>query len=591
MEKIKSKYIFSEISNYLPLKKKLEIFSISKLYQKKFNLSIKHFQFNSEINILINENSKFYSEYFDYFINKFSKIISKEIIEKMIYEKLNKLKNIIIKLNSYHQYTNTILEQHFKNIYLIFPINKQLENIKFNYKNYQISSLIFKGNGNIFLNENMVNTINNFIYSDNIQKLVIKNCILSKANYNFQILLKKLHLNKNLRILDFSKNFIINSIEKKYFNLFLLNNNIQNFKINLSFNSTKKCFNELNFFKTMKQLNKISIICDSDFSTKIMEKLLFHSNKLKSITLSNIIISGNFDFSQFKNLEEFSINNSKGIINKFEINKSLKKLKIKNVIIDEDILFNILNNSKNTLEYFEINQKISNNKIINCIYSLKEIKYLKIINIELLMTLNKLNLKKIIELKIELNEHLNKYFPDNLLQLKKISLKNNISIQKECLLNILKVENLTKLSFKNIKFKRDIISILGNNFKNLRFLKSISLNNNFDYINNDNNLIENLIINLKHCSFLQSLSIKNNNIDNKLFGILHFQFDYIHILQKLNISNNKIDQIGFSFLHLFSNKLKNLEKLYIKGNLLTINQEIEEKMKLFSEYKSLIIIN
>ena len=271
MEKIKSKYIFSEISNYLPLKKKLEIFSISKLYQKKFNLSIKHFQFNSEINILINENSKFYSEYFDYFINKFSKIISKEIIEKMIYEKLNKLKNIIIKLNSYHQYTNTILEQHFKNIYLIFPINKQLENIKFNYKNYQISSLIFKGNGNIFLNENMVNTINNFIYSDNIQKLVIKNCILSKANYNFQILLKKLHLNKNLRILDFSKNFIINSIEKKYFNLFLLNNNIQNFKINLSFNSTKKCFNELNFFKTMKQLNKISIICDSDFSTKIMD--------------------------------------------------------------------------------------------------------------------------------------------------------------------------------------------------------------------------------------------------------------------------------------------------------------------------------
>ena len=590
MEKIKSKYIISQIRMYLPFKKFLEIFTISKFYQKKFDISINHFQFINEINIFINENSIFYSEYFDYFIYKFSNFISKEIIEYIIYEQLKQLKNIIIKLNSYHQYTNTILKQNFKNIYLIFPINKQLENINYNYNNYKISSLIFKGNGNIFLSENMVNKINNFIYSDNIQKLVIKDCILSKENYNFQILLKKLYLNQNLRLIDFSKNFIINSIDKNYFNLFLLNNKIQNFKINLSFNSTKKCFNELDYFKTMKKLNAISIICDLDFSSKVIEKLLFHSNKLKSITLSNVIISGNFDFSKFNNLEEFSICDSQGIINKFDLNSSLKKLKIKNVIIEEEILNNILNISKNTLEYFEINQKISNSKINNCIYSLKKIKYLKIINIEFPPIIFNLNLKNIIELKIELNEQLNSYFPDNLIQLKKISLKNKISIQKKCLLNILKVENLTKLSLKKIKLKGEIISILGNNLKNLRFLKSISLQENFEYLD-DKNLIENLIINLKYCAFLQSLSIKNNNIDNKLFGILHFQFDYIPILQKLNISNNKIDQIGFSFLHLFSNKLKNLEKLYIKGNLLTINQEIEEKMKLFSEYKSLIIIN
>ena len=583
MEKIKSKYIISQIRMYLPFKKFLEIFTISKFYQKKFVISINHFQF-------INENSIFYSEYFDYFIYKFSKFISKEIIEYIIYEQLKQLKNIIIKLNSYHQYTNTILKQNFKNIYLKFPINKQLENINYNYNNYKISSLIFKGNGNIFLSENMVNKINNFIYSDNIQKLVIKDCILSKENYNFQILLKKLYLNQNLRLIDFSKNFIINSIDKNYFNLFLLNNKIQNFKINLSFNSTKKCFNELDYFKTMKKLNAISIICDLDFSSKVIEKLLFHSNKLKSITLSNVIISGNFDFSKFNNLEEFSICDSQGIINKFDLNSSLKKLKIKNVIIEEEILNNILNISKNTLEYFEINQKISNSKINNCIYSLKKIKYLKIINIEFPPIIFNLNLKNIIELKIELNEQLNSYFPDNLIQLKKISLKNKISIQKKCLLNILKVENLTKLSLKKIKLKGEIISILGNNLKNLRFLKSISLQENFEYLN-DKNLIENLIINLKYCAFLQSLSIKNNNIDNKLFGILFFQFDNIPILQKLNISNNNIDQIGFSFLHLFSNKLKNLKKLYIKGNLLAFNQEIEEKMKLFSEFKSLIIIN
>ena len=590
MEKIKSKYIISQIRMYLPFKKFLEIFTISKFYQKKFDISINHFQFINEINIFINENSIFYSEYFDYFIYKFSNFISKEIIEYIIYEQLKQLKNIIIKLNSYHQYTNTILKQNFKNIYLIFPINKQLENINYNYNNYKISSLIFKGNGNIFLSENMVNKINNFIYSDNIQKLVIKDCILSKENYNFQILLKKLYLNQNLRLIDFSKNFIINSIDKKYFNLFLLNNKIQNFKINLSFNSTKKCFNELDYFKTMKKLNAISIICDLDFSSKVIEKLLFHSNKLKSITLSNVIISGNFDFSKFNNLEEFSICDSQGIINKFDLNSSLKKLKIKNVIIEEEILNNILNISKNTLEYFEINQKISNSKINNCIYSLKKIKYLKIINIEFPPIIFNLNLKNIIELKIELNEQLNSYFPDNLIQLKKISLKNKISIQKKCLLNILKVENLTKLSLKKIKLKGEIISILGNNLKNLRFLKSISLQENFEYLD-DKNLIENLIINLKYCAFLQSLSIKNNNIDNKLFGILFFQFDNIPILQKLNISNNNIDQIGFSFLHLFSNKLKNLKKLYIKGNLLTFNQEIEEKMKLFSEFKSLIIIN
>ena len=590
MEKIKSKYIISQIRMYLPFKKFLEIFTISKFYQKKFDISINHFQFINEINIFINENSIFYSEYFDYFIYKFSKFISKEIIEYIIYEQLKQLKNIIIKLNSYHQYTNTILKQNFKNIYLKFPINKQLENINYNYNNYKISSLIFKGNGNIFLSENMVNKINNFIYSDNIQKLVIKDCILSKENYNFQILLKKLYLNQNLRLIDFSKNFIINSIDKNYFNLFLLNNKIQNFKINLSFNSTKKCFNELDYFKTMKKLNAISIICDLDFSSKVIEKLLFHSNKLKSITLSNVIISGNFDFSKFNNLEEFSICDSQGIINKFDLNSSLKKLKIKNVIIEEEILNNILNISKNTLEYFEINQKISNSKINNCIYSLKKIKYLKIINIEFPPIIFNLNLKNIIELKIELNEQLNSYFPDNLIQLKKISLKNKISIQKKCLLNILKVENLTKLSLKKIKLKGEIISILGNNLKNLRFLKSISLQENFEYLN-DKNLIENLIINLKYCAFLQSLSIKNNNIDNKLFGILFFQFDNIPILQKLNISNNNIDQIGFSFLHLFSNKLKNLKKLYIKGNLLTFNQEIEEKMKLFSEFKSLIIIN
>jgi hypothetical protein len=589
MEKIKSKYIISQIRMYLPFKKFLEIFTISKFYQKKFDISINHFQFINEINIFINENSIFYSEYFDYFIYKFSNFISKEIIEYIIYEQLKQLKNIIIKLNSYHQYTNTILKQNFKNIYLIFPINKQLENINYNYNNYKISSLIFKGNGNIFLSENMVNKINNFIYSDNIQKLVIKDCILSKENYNFQILLKKLYLNQNLRLIDFSKNFIINSIDKKYFNLFLLNNKIQNFKINLSFNSTKKCFNELDYFKTMKKLNAISIICDLDFSSKVIEKLLFHSNKLKSITLSNVIISGNFDFSKFNNLEEFSICDSQGIINKFDLNSSLKKLKIKNVIIEEEILNNILNISKNTLEYFEINQKISNSKINNCIYSLKKIKYLKIINIEFPPIIFNLNLKNIIELKIELNEQLNSYFPDNLIQLKKISLKNKISIQKKCLLNILKVENLTKLSLKKIKLKGEIISILGNNLKNLRFLKSISLQENFEYLD-DKNLIENLIINLKYCAFLQSLSIKNNNIDNKLFGILFFQFDNIPILQKLNISNNNIDQIGFSFLHLFSNKLKNLKKLCIKGNLLTFNQEIEEKMKLFSEFKSLIII-
>ena len=506
MEKIKSKYIISQIRMYLPFKKFLEIFTISKFYQKKFDISINHFQFINEINIFINENSIFYSEYFDYFIYKFSNFISKEIIEYIIYEQLKQLKNIIIKLNSYHQYTNTILKQNFKNIYLIFPINKQLENINYNYNNYQISSLIFKGNGNIFLSENMVNKINNFIYSDNIQKLVIKDCILSKENYNFQILLKKLYLNQNLRLIDFSKNFIINSIDKKYLNLFLLNNNIQNFKINLSFNSTKNCFNELDYFKTMKKLNAISIICDLDFSSKVIEKLLFHSNKLKSITLSNVIISGNFDFSKFNNLEEFSICDSQGIINKFDLNSSLKKLKIKNVIIEEEILNNILNISKNTLEYFEINQKISNSKINNCIYSLKKIKYLKIINIEFPPIIFNLNLKNIIELKIELNEQLNSYFPDNLIQLKKISLKNKISIQKKCLLNILKVENLTKLSLKKIKLKGEIISILGNNLKNLRFLKSISLQENFEYLD-DKNLIENLIINLKYCAFLQSLSI------------------------------------------------------------------------------------
>jgi hypothetical protein len=133
MEKIKSKYIISQIRMYLPFKKFLEIFTISKFYQKKFDISINHFQFINEINIFINENSIFYSEYFDYFIYKFSNFISKEIIEYIIYEQLKQLKNIIIKLNSYHQYTNTILKQNFKNIYLIFPINKQLENINYNY--------------------------------------------------------------------------------------------------------------------------------------------------------------------------------------------------------------------------------------------------------------------------------------------------------------------------------------------------------------------------------------------------------------------------------------------------------------------------
>ena len=307
MKKIKSNYIFSELSLFIPLKTKLKLLSISKYYQKKFNISLLHYQFYHEINIYINKDRKFSSDYFYYFINKFSKIIKEEFIENIILEKLDKVKNIYIKLNAYNEYTNKILEKNLNNVSLIFPINNQLENINFHYNKYKISSLIFKGNRTIFLNDFMVNKIIYFIYSDNIQKLVIKDCILSKDNYYFKVLLQKLYSNQNLKLLDFSKNFQLMTFDKKYLNLFLLNNNIQNFKINLSSNSSKKTFNELQYFKTMKNLKQISIICELDFHFEILKKLIFHSKNLKSITLSNIIISDSFDLSKFINLEEFSI--------------------------------------------------------------------------------------------------------------------------------------------------------------------------------------------------------------------------------------------------------------------------------------------
>ncbi len=589
MKKIKSNYIFSELSLFIPLKIKLKLLSISKYYQKKFNISLLHYQFYHEINIYINKDRKFSSDYFDYFINKFSKIIKEEFIENIILEKLDKVKNIYIKLNAYNEYTNKILEKNLNNVSLIFPINNQLENINFHYNKYKISSLIFKGNRTIFLNDFMVNKIIYFIYSDNIQKLVIKDCILSKENYYFKVLLQKLYSNQNLKLLDFSKNFQLMTFDKKYLNLFLLNNNIQNFKINLSSNSSKKTFNELRYFKTMKNLKQISIICDLDFHFEILKKLIFHSKNLKSITLSNIIISDSFDLSKFINLEEFSIINCQGKIYEFKIKSLLKKLKIKNVNIEEEILYKLLNNSKSSLEYFEFNQNFSNNKIPNCIYSLNKLKYLKTVKLDLPFILNKFNFHKIEELKIKFNEKIN--FPQNLKEIKILSLQNYNSINKNSLINILTFENLTKLSLKNIKLKGEIISILGNNLKKLKFLKSLKLNNNFDSLEEDINLKEKLLINLKFCNFLQILSIKNNNIDNKLLGILFFQFENMPILHKLDISNNIIDEFGISFFYLFPNYLKNLKKLFIKGNHLSSIQELEQKTNILYKLKNIIIIN
>ena len=192
-------------------------------------------------------------------------------------------------------------------------------------------------------------------------------------------------------------------------------------------------------------------------------------------------------------------------------------------------------------------------------------------------------------MKIKFNEKIN--FPQNLKEIKILSLQNYNSINKNSLINILTFENLTKLSLKNIKLKGEIISILGNNLKKLKFLKSLKLNNNFDSLEEDINLKEKLLINLKFCNFLQILSIKNNNIDNKLLGILFFQFENMPILHKLDISNNIIDEFGISFFYLFPNYLKNLKKLFIKGNHLSSIQELEQKTNILYKLKNIIIIN
>lgn len=192
---------------------------------------------------------------------------------------------------------------------------------------------------------------------------------------------------------------------------------------------------------------------------------------------------------------------------------------------------------------------------------------------------------------------INSFFKNNLIPLfiDNIFLYNNIyylsigynkiiTIDKNLLCNILKIELINKLNIKNIELKilytilcnnesENIINTLNNIHKDIKDNTTQSIINNNNYIENHNNYtLNNIILDKNNFKRIQNLKLIKNNDNIKILTykdldyIKQFEYidNYIKLYNKIPsekivyyIDENNIYQIGYAIKIFKSNKYFN----------------------------------
>lgn len=418
--------------------------------------------------------------------------------------------------------------------------------------------------------EDLINLNNNM----NNKKLIKQHKIITR------LLLKKLLENQwfeNASILILKLNISINNISNLVNEIIIPN--LLNSSSSSSSNSSSSIDSDIIIiFEFLNKFNQIILNKNKNknfeyskliFKEFINQFKLNYPNELKELNINNykeIIYNLNLTGNNNNNENSifFNYNNYKELINNFleikDINlifKELNKSKLKNLIINNEIIFKNfikyikyqikddeliilkLNNIKNFNKNLIIKNfnKIESKNLLNKYYELTNKKDKETIEFFIKQYLKHNDLIKINKVLLEfnnnnlINENLLSKFLQNLLI--KIINKEKNSIYNEIFLN-----NYFKLN-NNEKINR-ILNYLMNNFKNSKIqftindinliFKLLIKNNKLNKINNLNIIKLNKLINLNE--------FKNNNDNNN-----NNLYKYMEIIININKVNNKLIEI------------------------------------------------
>ena len=529
-------------SFYTP-KQRLKIVAINKRIQRAMNISIEHYKMQSSFRYVIKPTDNFLA-YFDYY-NKYYKV--KEYKDYLYYYLCDYAKTNFIYINFSYFFENVkyirdnciLTITSTKNILplkLLFPSIVGVEITIDSIKTEEIEMIfdnVIPNTIEYFTLKFKRQTLNENNESETLMKRLIKMDNLKKIN------IKRLPF---ISLEQYEKINNINKIESIGFEFIRFNKKEREVLTGIlkKINHLKEIF--FHFYCKTETFNFLSL-------------LSHNKNTITSITIFNIIIKNNTNFSDFPNLTSLSIKNSTiQFLSGLERIYSLKKLKLKYTIINILSLIKVIENNP-LLETIKLESntltKENNNYIIRLgktLSTLKMLNKIKVIFSEAnLQQLSKkldcllLNLTNNSITDLTIGSIVNNYyyclehFPNlislqfngftqqkqkvpnkevkfNYLQLQNLSLSNCFLTEFDIKSYLFKCTNLTNLSLIDIKINIHLIYTLVKNIKKFKFIKKYFMDNvmiSFNTIDFSNSFRKELYQNIIQCPFLEVFIIKN----------------------------------------------------------------------------------
>ena len=609
-QKIRSKYIFQNIFDFVPLNKTIKIVKYNKSVIKKLDYTkniIKYFFLLKKIvkpiancedylpiirrilslntlNINIVNNNQILN-YFCQYINKNNKFIpqiskisgNEEILNKLNYFKIGFNNRFInnfydgeqIDFNKLSDFCNN----YGKKIKEITFLDNSFPSFAYEAKAYYIMKYIIENSniqriedGNHEFEESLFIKLFNLNYN-NCTELNFEKFNNNKENNLINIL-------KQLKAYSLYFNKQYNIVLKPVNDIVLLNSrNLEELEItNINIENSSHFVNLLKNFNHLKSLTIYSEIKDEKFFNDVAD--VIKENSLEKIKINLNYLNNGITIikKNLKSLKELiiKINHNKGkkeLINLLSNITSLKKLKIiaKFPIFNKKN-FNLLNLQK--VESLEIPLYITKyffdlNLFFEKIPNLKKLTFYNI---------NILNHKNIVEIKQKNIEYLEQYnlnekFINNLKSIKFINSRNKSSFLIQKLLNVFSKNTTIKEKIKKIKIK------------NCEFDKEIMINDLMTSISSFKNL---KCLNLNNISFENGQQLNYNSLE-KLENLEKFVFKDINYEQ--NNNNKEIDRLYLFLLNL-SWKNKNMNEIEISTKKLN-GKDINIIINLLGHFKLL----
>ncbi|KAL9657167.1 hypothetical protein ABK040_015872 [Willaertia magna] len=355
------------------------------------------------------------------------------------------------------------------------------------------------------------------------------------------------------------KNFTF--IENNLLNILQKNKNLQKIEINLN----KENFKNEKYFGINGNLLFLEILKNCN---KILELSISGMNHS-----TNMEIEENLNFENFKNLEKFEFKNSfeenipiwlNLFLEKIFFYKKLKILKIKNIILKNNLNFNP---DKKNSKFLFLDELFLNLENLN---SLQEINFKNIpITKNTLQNFFKKNIyKNLFKLSFGLNFNFNYYIENNLINfeileniLQKFPNLESLWIS-DCKINSI-FNLISKFNKKLLKLNLQAPEMRGRDILNLENLKNNSLQNTLQnllnlkiYLQTSN---EELLQILNNCPNLFNLTVYSSNLTNMVMEC---------------ISESKC-----------SNKLMNIKLIDMVSSIKVICSEEEKEIKKITNYK------